>query len=209
MPARFPQEAPLLVVADVQVGWTTVVVSAASVVTALVGLAAWFAAWRTAKATDRTAKAAEEQANAAEEQANAARADLHRTRTPRLDLRIGLDHGDGNVQAELVNRGPLSLARIEWEVAAFWSTSQSYPGSLRPVYGAQPGSNAGDFGPLLVGERRELQASHTHFWLRLTCVALDGETWELSLEVPATAENGWTTSTVVPPFSAATNGLGV
>jgi flagellar biosynthesis component FlhA len=121
MPARFPQEAPLLVVADVQVGWTTVVVSAASVVTALVGLAAWFAAWRTAKATDRTAKAAEEQANAAEEQANAARADLHRTRTPRLDLRIGLDHGDGNVQAELVNRGPL-----------------------------------------LVGERRELQASHTH-----------------------------------------------
>jgi hypothetical protein len=190
----------LLVVADVQVGWPTVVVSAASVVTALVGLAAWVAAWRTAKATDRTAKAAEEQANAA-------RADLHRTRTPRLDLRIGLDHGDGSVLAELVNRGPVPLARIDWEVATFWSTSQSYPGSLRQVYGAQPGSNAGDLGPLLVGERRELEASRTHFWLRLTCVALDEETWKLSLEVPATAENGWTTSTVVPPFSSATNGL--
>ncbi len=192
----------MLVVADVQVGWPTVVVSVASVVTAFVGLAAWFAALWTAKATDRTAKAAKEQANAAEEQANAARADLHRTHTPRLDLRIGLDHGNGNVQAELVNRGPVPLARIDWKVAAFWSDSESYPGSLRQVYGAQPGSNAGDFGPLLVGERRELEASHTHFWLRLTCVALDGETWELSLEVPATAENGWTTSTIVPPFSS-------
>ena len=124
----------MLVVADVQVGWPTVVVSVASVVTAFVGLAAWFAALWTAKATDRTAKAAKEQANAAEEQANAARADLHRTHTPRLDLRIGLDHGNGNVQAELVNRGPVPLARIDWKVAAFWSDTESYPGSIRQVY---------------------------------------------------------------------------
>jgi type II secretory pathway pseudopilin PulG len=178
--------------------WSDGAIVSVSILALLVSLVAlWFNS-RSTHAAAESAEAAARAARAAKEQAAAQQEAAHHARTPRLELRLGIDHGNDTVEVELINRGPVVLDRIDYEIASRWTTHEVQPGSLRRHdTGDGSARNVGAIGPLRVGEARELEATRSDFWLRLTCTAPDGEQWTLSLEVPAASRPiGHMTSTI-------------